>query len=130
MGLYKEITTEDGIPLQYHRISAMTITTNYENLVEVMSYTTPDARRAEIVAQAIGGIGMTVFKKKYWYSHEYDQSMTIDDAYSWLKTTETVYNSVPNPFFGAEDYQEDWDIPDPPAPAEPANEEPGGGEAE
>ena len=107
MGLYKDIVSDDGVPLTYHRISAIMLTTNIENLIEVKSYPLKATREKELVMLAGEDPGYIPFTVTRWYSAPYDPAMTIEDAYAWLRDSEIISVDNPNPFLGAEDVLEE-----------------------
>lgn len=103
MGLEKQITLQSGIDVNYHRVVSLNVITNSENTIEVASYTSQAKRREEKEAleeaRETGQYPETnVFIETAYYTAPYDQSMTIDGAYEWLKQ---------NGFEGAEDVMED-----------------------
>ena len=81
MALYKEVRQNDGVTTCYHRILYMTQTVNRQNSIAVVSYVDQDARVLEhdnIMAQP--------YQKAVTYETDYDETMTIADAYVYLKT--------------------------------------------
>ena len=85
MGLYKSIEQSTGIITNYHRIVSMNIITNVANLVEVASYVSQSKRQEEIDAIK-NKTGMDVYIKTEYKNIPYNQNMTIETAYEWLKT--------------------------------------------
>ena len=81
MALFKSIKQDDGVTTNYHRILYITITTNRQNSIAVLSYVDSDSRSGEktdIMAQP--------YQKAITYETSYDPNMTIEDAYGYLKT--------------------------------------------
>ena len=81
MALYKEITQEDGVVTNYHRILFMTITPNRQNSIAVLSYVDSESREAEkatILSQP--------YQKAITYETTYAPDMTVEAAYEYLKT--------------------------------------------
>ena len=81
MALYKEIRQDDGVTTSYHRILYIRITVNSHNSIAVLSYVDNEARTGEkelIIAQP--------YVKSITYETAYDESMTIESAYEYLKT--------------------------------------------
>lgn len=81
MALYKEIKQSDGVTTKYHRILYVTVTTNCQNTIAVLSYVDNESRSSEIdktLAQP--------YQKAVTYETDYDPTMTIDAAYGYLKT--------------------------------------------
>lgn len=81
MALYKEIRQDDGVTTKYHRILFLTQTVNRQNSVAVISYVDAESRTQEqksILAQP--------YQKSVTYETAYDENMTIEAAYEYLKT--------------------------------------------
>lgn len=100
MALQKEITQENGIVLSYHRIESLNILTNVANIISVSSYLNRNERENELKAYEeafINGTGveMNVYINSNIYKAPYNPSMTIEEAYDYLKTLKA--------FEGAED---------------------------
>ena len=87
MALKKNITLDNGVELNYHRIVSINKVTNNSNLIEVASYTSKEKRQEESEA-IVNGASMNVFIETTFISKEYNESETIKDLYSYLKTTE------------------------------------------
>lgn len=84
MALSKRITLPNGIACDYHRVVSLSIVTNVANLVEACSYTS-EAKRAEERAATAAGEAMDVYTATRYYEAPYDQGMTVEGAYAWLK---------------------------------------------
>lgn len=80
MALYKEIRQEDGVRTSYHRISFIQMTVNKRNSIVVLSYTDEEAREFEKDNEYIP------YRQAITYEVEYDDTMTIEKAYEYLKT--------------------------------------------
>ena len=81
MALYKPIKQDDGVITNYHRILYSQITTNKQNSIAVISYIDNEARDNEkenVIAKP--------YSKAITYETEYDETMTIEKAYEYLKT--------------------------------------------
>lgn len=81
MAIKKEIRQDDGVTTNYHRILYITQTINRQNSIAVVSYVDGEARQNEldnVIAQP--------YKKAVTYETAYDPAMTIESAYSYLKT--------------------------------------------
>lgn len=81
MALYKAIKQDDGVTTNYHRILYVTMTTNRQNSIAVLSYVSDESRGDEkenIVAQP--------YQRAVTYELDYDPAMTIETAYDYLKT--------------------------------------------
>ena len=89
MALYKEIRQEDGVRTNYHRILFIQQTVNRQNSIAVLSYTDEEARQFEQNAE------YQPYRKAVTYEVAYNDAMTVEDAYAYLKTLDV--------FAGAED---------------------------
>lgn len=81
MALCKEIKQDDGVITNYHRILFLMKTTNKQNSVAVLSYTNSETRENEKEA-----IITQPYCKSTTYETAYDENMTIEAAYNYLKT--------------------------------------------
>lgn len=81
MGLSKRITLGNGIQTNYHRIRTIMHDVGNKTLVDVVSYTSR-ARRDEELAS--GGLEEMCVHVE-WHEHDYDDALTLADAYAWLK---------------------------------------------
>ena len=80
MALIKSIEKPNGIIFNYHRITSLQIFTNVQNVIEVGSYISKEKRDIEKKDPVHGAYVDAVF-----YVIPYDQNMTVDSAYEWLK---------------------------------------------
>ena len=81
MALYKPIRQDDGVTTSYHRILYLIQTVNRNNSIAVLSYVDDMARTSEqenVIAQP--------YMKAVTYETNYDETMTIEKAYEYLKT--------------------------------------------
>lgn len=81
MALYKEIRQDDGVVTTYHRILFLQLFTNHHNSIAVVSYVGDDARVDEK-----NGILAQPYVKSVTYELPYDEAMTVETAYEYLKT--------------------------------------------
>lgn len=105
MALSKEIELENGIMLNYHRIASLNKITNISNTIEVNSYISKSQREKEkeyqdaqrksaneeeltLEEQELLEKGINVLVQADYISIPYDENMTIESAYEYLKTTE------------------------------------------
>ncbi len=97
MALKKEITLDNGIIVNYHRIVSLNKITNQKNIIEVASYTSEEKREEEkaYYEDESNDKKMNVFINTIYQNKEYSEDETIKEAYEYLKTTEM--------FQGAED---------------------------
>ena len=89
MALYKEIRQADGVRTAYHRIMFLQQTVNRQNSIAVLSYTDEEARKFEQDGE------YRPYRQSVTYEVDYDPTMTIEDAYAYLKTLDI--------FIGAKD---------------------------
>ncbi len=88
--LEKEI---GGVPLAYHRVASVNIITNQCNLIEVQSYVSK-AKREEEKAAIENRDAMDVFIHATTYRAPYDQTMTVDSAYTYIKALDDFAGAV------------------------------------
>lgn len=105
MALQKEIELENGVILNYHRITSLNKLTNVSNNIEVNSYISEGQREKEKAyqnaqiknaneeeltqeEQELLEKGINVLVQADFISIPYDEKMTIESAYEYLKTTE------------------------------------------
>ncbi len=91
MALSKKIELNSGIVTNYHRIISMNVITNQQNIIEVASYTSKEKREVEKTAleqsQEKGeAVPFDVFINATCITCPYDQNMTIETSYDYLKT--------------------------------------------
>ena len=93
MGLKKQIELENGIILNYHRITGINKVTNNSTIIEISSYISEIQRQKEqealIQSQETGEtVPINVFINTVYVNKEYVEDETIKDLYEFLKTTE------------------------------------------
>ena len=96
MGLYKERTLDNGVPVSYHRIDDVMIRVNQGIAIRTSSYVNVDQRKREL-----GDRGVYNSVDMGHYEMPYKENATISDMYAFLKT-------LPD-FEGAEDVFEEDD---------------------
>ena len=79
MALKKSITQSDGVVTNYHRILFVQKTVNSHDSISVLSYVSKDFRDNE-------DTGVRPYKIAITYEKEYEENMTIEGAYEYLKT--------------------------------------------
>lgn len=114
MALQKQIEIENGIVLNYHRITTLNKITNKNNIVEISSYTNEKQREIEKqyqeLQQKLANLqqnetlteeerlrlekGINVYIDTDYINLPYDEKQTIKDIYKYLKTTEKYMNSI------------------------------------
>ena len=110
MALKKEIELENGVILNYHRITSLNKITNISNNIEISSYTNEAQREKEYEYQqlqikSVNGEeltdeeqqklnkGINVFINTTFFQLPYDENQTIEEAYEYLKETEKFSGS-------------------------------------
>lgn len=81
MALKIAIKQRDGVTTGYHRILFLQQTVNRQNSIAVLSYVDEEAREAEI-----NNTIEQPYKVSVTYETEYNEEMTIETAYEYLKT--------------------------------------------
>lgn len=110
MALQKKIELENGVVLNYHRITSLNKITNINNIIEVSSYISKSQRDKEqqyqlvqkksanneeltIEEQELLEKGINVFIETEYINIPYNENMTIESAYEYLKTLEKYKNA-------------------------------------
>lgn len=95
MALQKEITLDNGIKVNYHRIVSINKITNNSTIIEVASYINKSERQKEIdyYNSTEDDKSMNVFIEAHYINKEYNETDTIEDLYLYLKTTEMFKNA-------------------------------------
>ena len=111
MALQKEIELENGVVLNYHRITSLNKITNFSNNIEVSSYTSVNQRNKEkeyqqLQLKSASGVelteeeqeqleqGINVYIEADFIQIPYDEDMTIENAYDYLKTLDKYKNAT------------------------------------
>lgn len=81
MAIYKPIRQSDGVTTNYHRILFLTHTVNRQTSIAVLSYV-DEAARTDEKTNALE----QPYSKSITYEIDYDPTMTVDNAYEYLKT--------------------------------------------
>ena len=79
MALNKEIKQDDGIITSYHRILFVQSTINSHISIAVLSYVDESSRMYETASNI-------PYTKTITYEKDYEENMTIKNAYNYLKT--------------------------------------------
>lgn len=88
MALQTEIRAKEfNIPLIYHRVLALEFLVNEQNGITIASYYDKATREQE-------RINPTVFKQVTTYFADYDPTMSIPQAYEWLKNNTTEFKDA------------------------------------
>jgi hypothetical protein len=87
MALKKDITLNNGIVLNYHRVASVNNITNQTSIIEIASYINEEQRIKEKEwYETNSQEDMNVFVDTRFYSKEYDKDLNVDNAYDYLKT--------------------------------------------
>lgn len=87
MALKKDITLDNGIVLNYHRVVSVNNITNQISNIEVASYINEEQREKEKAwYEENKQTDMNIFINTCFYSKEYDKELNVDSAYDYLKT--------------------------------------------
>lgn len=87
MALQKNITLENGITLTYHRISEIGNIINSNTRLTIISYLNKEQRDKDR-PDVDYIIRDTVYKTTYYEHLPYNDTLTITQAYEYLKTTD------------------------------------------
>mgnify|MGYP001625278471 CR=1 FL=1 len=111
MALQKEIELENGVTLNYHRITSLNKITNISNNIEISSYTNENQRLKEKAYQDLQkrqangeelteeeqlqlNQGIDVFINTEYINLPYDEAMTIENAYDFLKSLDKYAEAI------------------------------------
>ena len=111
MALQKEIELENGVTLNYHRITSLNKITNISNNIEISSYTNEKQRLKEKSYQDLQkrqangeelteeeqlqlNKGIDVYIETEYINLPYNENMTIEDAYEYLKTLDKYKDAI------------------------------------
>lgn len=95
MALQKEIESDNGVILNYHRIVSLNKVTNQANIIEIASYANNRKREEEkaYYENNDNNASMNIYIETTYINKPYDENETIEDAYSYLKTLEKYRNA-------------------------------------
>ena len=87
MALKKVITKPNGLSLEYHRIGMVKIDTNEQITILLHSYLNEEGRNYEkaYARGEIEGEPVFPFVDSQYIPFEYDEEMSVKNAYIWLK---------------------------------------------
>ena len=92
MAIKKQVTADNGVVTEYHRIALLTIDINQQNTILVHSYLSEDGRQIEkdYAAGKYNDLEEGMMKFPYvdaqYLNCGYNGEMTIPKAYAYLKT--------------------------------------------
>lgn len=93
MALNKRIALGNGVAVNYHRVAEVRTITNASVEITVISYTSK-AKRAEEQAALAAEEPMNVYMEAAYYEAPYDQHMSVDGAYAWLKANRPEFEGA------------------------------------
>lgn len=94
MALKKDITLDNGIVLNYHRVVSVNNITNQTSIIEVASYINEEQRNKEKEwYETKSQNDMNVFINTKFYTKEYDDNLNVVNAYEYLKTLDDFKDS-------------------------------------
>lgn len=93
MALLKPIKQSNGIVLNYHRIADIKNVVNDKTYLDVISYVDKEEREKEQNQPKYSPNREEVYKVNNIYNLPYNDTLTIEDAYEYLKTLEVFEGS-------------------------------------
>lgn len=100
MALKKEIISDDGVPLSYHRVVSVNNITNVQSIIEIGSYVSEDERNREIEILSYNKDNphntktINVFINSTFVSIPYDENLNVINAYDYLKDLDMFKNAT------------------------------------
>lgn len=111
MALQIKIELDNGININYHRVTSLNKITNISNTIEISSYTNKEQREKEKVYQELQKKsangeeltpeeeqqleqGINIYINTEYIEIPYDQTMTIKGAYEYLKTLDKFKDAI------------------------------------
>ncbi len=92
MAIKKAIKLENGIVVNYHRVTRIEKVTNIQNVIEVTSYISEEARQEEKTKAP--NEDKDIYTYTYTKVVPYDESMDIKNVYEYLTTLEKYKDGV------------------------------------
>lgn len=93
MALSKPIKQNNGIVLNYHRITDIRNVVNDKTYLDVISYVDKEEREKEQKQPKYSPNRAEIYKVNNIYDLPYNDTLTIEDAYEYLKTLEVFEGS-------------------------------------
>ncbi len=94
MALIKNITLENGILTNYHRIVSVNNITNQSSIIEIASYANKEKRQEE-KSKLLNNEPMNIFIHSTYQNATYNKNLNVDSAYAYLKTLD-MFNGYSN----------------------------------
>lgn len=89
MALKKDITLDNSIVVNYHRIVSVNNIVNERSVIEVASYLNEEQRNREKEwYETNSQTDINIFIQTMFYQKEYDENLNVVNAYEYLKTLE------------------------------------------
>lgn len=92
MAIKKQVTADNGIVTEYHRVALMSIDVNQQNVILIHSYLNADGRQIEkdYAAGLYNDLEEGMMKFPYvdarYICADYNPDMTVSAAYDYIKT--------------------------------------------
>ena len=102
MGISKDETLPNGVPLSYYRIVSLTCVVNQQSVIEVAGYIDQAEREKEQAAIIDPDEGCNVYIDTRYVAVDYDPDLSVNKAYELLK-------AMPE-YQGAEDVWDAWAV--------------------
>lgn len=93
MAIIKEISLENGVVINYHRVVSVINITNRSSIVEIAGYTSK-AKREEEKQKIENGEEMNIFIYTKYLNVPYDANLNVNSAYEYIKTLEDYSDST------------------------------------
>ena len=93
MALSKPIKQSNGIILNYHRIADIRNVVNDKTYLDVISYVDREEREKEQKQPKYSPNKAEIYKISKIYNMDYNDTLTIEEAYEYLKTLEDFEGS-------------------------------------
>ena len=91
MAIIKEITLENGVVLNYHRVVSVNNITNQASIIEVAGYTSKEKREEE-KEKIENAQPMNIFIDTKYLDVPYDADLNVISAYEHIKTLDYYSN--------------------------------------
>ena len=85
MAIIKEITLENGVVINYHRVVSVNNVTNQSSIIEVAGYT-GKAKREEEKEKIKNNEPMNIFIFTKYIDIPYNADLNVSSAYEYIKT--------------------------------------------
>jgi hypothetical protein len=100
MAIKVQVTADNGIITEYHRIALLSIDVNNQNTILVLSYLSESGRQVEkdyaagLYKDVEAGMMKFPYVNGRYINIPYDGTMTIEAAYQYLKTLPEFEGSI------------------------------------